>query len=142
MKAKHQRLILVLISLALISSALWIILSNLKSNIVFFYSPSELTEEIKSENKIIRIGGLVAENSVKKMNNKHFFAITDLNSSINIEYSGILPPMFRENQGMVAKGKFNENQSFIADNLLTKHDENYMPPEVAKKLKESGKWKQ
>jgi len=95
------------------------------------------------QGKTIRIGGLIAEGSLKKEDaNITKFIITDLNNSIEVSYKGILPPMFREGQGMVAKGLLSDENVFIADNLLTKHDEKYMPPEVADALKKSGKWKE
>jgi cytochrome c-type biogenesis protein CcmE len=141
MKQKHQRLVLILISLLCLGTAIGIILNNFNDNLVFFYSPSDLEEKQVEHNKIIRIGGLVKEGTVNKSEDgqQHEFYITDLTDSIKVEYKGILPPMFREGQGMVAKGKL-KGDVFIADNLLTKHDENYMPPEVAKSLKKSGKW--
>lgn len=124
------------------SVAVAIILNNFSDNMVFFYSPHELEEKNISGDRTIRIGGLVKQESVKKQDNGLTeFIITDLKDEITIIYQGILPPMFREGQGMVAKGKLNDNK-FIADELLTKHDENYMPPEVADALKKSGKWKE
>ena len=143
MKPKHKRLTLIIISLISISSAIGLILNSFNDNLVFFYSPTELMQKNIEQGKTIRIGGLIAEGSLKKEDaNITKFIITDLNNSIEVSYKGILPPMFREGQGMVAKGLLSDENVFIADNLLTKHDEKYMPPEVADALKKSGKWKE
>ncbi|MDA0782777.1 MAG: cytochrome c maturation protein CcmE [Rickettsiales bacterium] len=143
MKQKHQRLTFILLGLLCLGSAVGIILNNFQDNLVFFYSPTELKEKTIAYNKLIRIGGLVEEGTVKQSEDgqKHEFNITDLTNSVKVKYTGILPPMFREGQGMVATGKL-EGDVFIANNLLTKHDENYMPPEVAKSLKKSGQWRE
>ncbi|MFT6106635.1 MAG: cytochrome c-type biogenesis protein CcmE [Rickettsiales bacterium] len=136
---KKQRIkfiaILSLISLA----ALIFIITNFRDNIVFFYSPSEvLSVEISSkitDQKIIRVGGLVVEGSIKNSANNLQFVITDLKEEIKVTYSGIKPDLFREKQGMVAKGFWDgEGNIFVASELLAKHDENYMPPEVSKAL--------
>lgn len=121
-----------------------LILNNFKSNLVFFYSPSEIISQNVAQDKIIRIGGLVEKNSINKLPDglTTEFTITDLTNSTKVRYTGMLPPMFREEQGMVAKGKLNSEKVFIADSLLTKHDEKYMPPEVADALKKSGQWKE
>ncbi len=124
------------------AAAVALILNNFNDNLVFFYSPTEIVEKNISSDKLIRVGGLILEGSVTKPEaNITNFKITDLQTSINVTYTGILPPMFREGQGMVARGKLNADGNFIADNLLTKHDEKYMPPAVAEALKKSGKWK-
>lgn len=140
MKQKHQRLMFILAGLLSLAAAIGIILNNFNDNLVFFYSPSELAQK-NIDDKVIRIGGLVEQGTIKKLEDgeTYEFAITDLTKSVKVRYKGILPPMFREGQGMVATGKM-ETDVFIADNLLTKHDEKYMPPEVAKSLKKSGKW--
>ncbi|MFT6219813.1 MAG: cytochrome c-type biogenesis protein CcmE [Myxococcota bacterium] len=139
---KKQRIkfisILSLVSIA----ALVFIITNFRDNIVFFYSPTELlsfdNSEKISQQKIIRVGGLIKEGSVKNSSNNLEFVITDLKEEIKITYSGIKPDLFRENQGMVAKGFWdNEKFFFVASELLAKHDENYMPPEVAKALEKN-----
>lgn len=143
MKQKHQRLTFILLGLLCLGTAVGIILNNFKDNLVFFYSPTELKEQTLDTGKLIRIGGLVEEGTLEKSEDghKHQFNITDMQNSVKVKYEGILPPMFREGQGMVATGKL-EGDVFIASNLLTKHDENYMPPEVAKSLKKSGQWRE
>ena len=143
MKAKHQRLTLIIIGIFCLGIAVGLILYNFKNNLVFFYSPTQLAEQKLSEKKIIRIGGLVEKKSVKRIDSlKTEFVITDNQNSITVLYEGMLPNLFREGQGMVARGFLNKKGIFIADNLLAKHDENYMPPEVARALKESGNWQE
>lgn len=133
---KNKRIIFLtlifIISIFLVS----FILSNFKDNIVFFYSPSEI-EKISNQNSAIRVGGMIKQNSIIKLdalNTK--FIITDYKNDLTINYRGILPDLFREDQGVVAKGKFNQIiNEFDSNELLVKHDENYMPPEVAENLK-------
>jgi cytochrome c-type biogenesis protein CcmE len=118
------------------------VITNFKNNIVFFYSPSELKNpqiSTKATKKITRVGGLVKKNSFKKISNIEVeFVVTDLNKDLTINYHGLLPNLFKEGQGVVAKGKLDQiSHKFIASELLVKHDEKYMPPEVAKSLKKS-----
>lgn len=133
---KKKRLIFVssvfLISLA----ALFFIIQNFRENIVFFYSPSEL-QNVKNISKLIKVGGLVKEKSVKKIDaSRTDFIITDMQNELLIHHQGILPDLFREKQGVVASGFLNEERNeFFTRELLIKHDENYMPPEVANSLK-------
>ena len=118
-------------------AALIFIIVNFKNNLVFFYSPSELKTAKISANQIIRIGGMIEDGSIKNLPDSVLeFNITDFEETIKISFKGIKPDLFREGQGTVAKGTWNkENNIFIASELLTKHDEKYMPPEVAKSLK-------
>lgn len=137
---KKKRLFFVSSVLAISAIALIFVILNFRDNIVFFYSPSELTaEEVlqKAAGKQIRVGGLVKENSVKKIDAKTTqFEITDYAKDLKINYVGLLPDLFREGQGVVAKGKFDsEKNEFFSSELLVKHDEKYMPPEVSKSLK-------
>jgi cytochrome c-type biogenesis protein CcmE len=121
---------------------IYLIISSFNSNIVFFFSPSEIKAKKIEASKVIRLGGLVQEKSVRKINGiTTEFVLTDLKDSVIIHYNGTLPNLFREGQGMVARGKFDSKQVFIADELLAKHDENYMPKEVADALKRNGNWK-
>jgi len=113
----------------------YIVLSNLTDNIVFFYPPSEI-DKIKDINKKARVGGLVKQGSIKHIKDKKLlFTITDFSQEIEIEYSGVLPALFREGQGIVAEGVLSSPKLFIASKLLTKHDEKYMPPEINRKIK-------
>jgi cytochrome c-type biogenesis protein CcmE len=116
------------------------VITNFKNNIVFYYSPLELENphiSDKATKKIIRVGGLVKKNSFKKISNIEVeFVVTDLSKDLTINYHGLLPNLFKEGQGVVAKGKLDQvSHKFIASELLVKHDEKYMPPEVAKSLK-------
>jgi cytochrome c-type biogenesis protein CcmE len=113
----------------------------LRDTIVFFHTPKEVIEKQVAAGKRIRLGGLVAEGSLKRGEGLTIsFAITDTAKTIPVRYTGILPDLFREGQGVVAEGKLDGNGRFLADTVLAKHDENYMPPEVAKALKEQGMW--
>ena len=141
MTLRYQRLLLILISLIFIMSAVLLILYNAKENISYFYTPSELNSSNIKLNKQIRIGGFVEKNSFTKISSSSFkFNITDNIKSIYVSYDGILPDLFREGQGIVAEGMF-QNNNFIASEVLAKHDENYMPPEVADALKKNNVWK-
>jgi len=137
---KKKRLIFVGSILSISLLALFFVISNFRDNIVFFYSPSELknAEILKKINhRQIRVGGLVKEKSIKKIDALNAeFIITDLAEELKIHHTGLFPDLFREKQGVVARGKFDEEKNeFFAEELLVKHDENYMPPEVAKSLK-------
>jgi len=139
-KHKRKRIIFVGATLAISILALLFVISNFRDNMVFFYAPSELKKpEIlqKINSRQIRIGGLVKENSVKKIDALTTeFIVTDLAEELKVRYIGIVPDLFREKQGVVAKGKFDEEKNeFFSQELLIKHDEKYMPPEVAKSLK-------
>jgi cytochrome c-type biogenesis protein CcmE len=137
--SRKQKRILFISCVFLISlvSLIFIILS-FKSNIVFFYSPSELKEVSVSQNTVIRVGGLIKEGSIEQdLEAGLVFTITDNENDLVITFKGIKPDLFREGQGMIAKGKFNLAKNiFVADELLAKHDENYMPPEIKNSLKE------
>ena len=136
---KKKRIIFVVTSFLVSIMALVFVIVNFRQQIVFFYSPTELySAEIlqKTARKQIRVGGLVIEKTVKREGLITEFTITDLQTELKINYKGILPDLFREKQGVVAKGKFDvEKNEFFASELLVKHDEKYMPPEVAKSLK-------
>ena len=111
---------------------IFIVLKSLEENVVYFFSPSEIyNKETVSINKKIRIGGLVKNNSVKKTETSITFIITDLSNEIIVSYSGLTPNLFAEGKGVVAEGKLKDKKYFIADKILAKHDENYMPPEVS-----------
>jgi cytochrome c-type biogenesis protein CcmE len=141
MKRKHKRLTFVMIGLLLLGSAAALILTAFEDNIVFFYSPSELADKKPAPAQRLRIGGLVMAGSVEKLGGGVVsFAITDTAKSVTVQYKGILPDLFREGQGVVAEGHL-KGGVFQADEVLAKHDENYMPPEVAEALKKSSQWK-
>jgi cytochrome c-type biogenesis protein CcmE len=138
--SKKKRLVFIGSIIAVSIIALIFVIMNFRENIVFFYSPSELRNPAltsKIKNRQIRVGGLVAEKSIKKTDVLTTeFVITDLAQELKITYTGMLPDLFREKQGVIAKGKFDaQKNEFLSSELLVKHDENYMPPEVAKSLK-------
>lgn len=117
--------------------AISLILYALKQNINLFYTPSELLSNQKYWKNVVRIGGLVVKNTVhkNKQNLVVLFDVTDLKETITVQYEGILPDLFQEGQGIIAKGRYDQTQKmFLAQEVLAKHDENYMPPEVAKKI--------
>lgn len=130
MKQKYKRLNLILGSVVLIILGLWLVLDSFNQNIIFFITPIELKEG-NFDGKAIRIGGMVKENSLKKSSDNLTieFIITDTHEDVKIIFNGLLPSLFREKQGVVAKGVLKKN-AFIAQELLVKHDENYMPKEV------------
>mgnify|MGYP005688952477 FL=1 len=144
MKPKSQRLIILFFFLTLLGLSTFLVLKSLEDNIVYFYSPTDINKKILSNeidlSKRIRIGGLVKENSILKEGKKISFKIHDGIDEILVTYNGILPDLFREEQGIVALGKI-ENKNFSAIEILAKHDENYMPKEVSDMLKKNGKWK-
>ena len=141
MKRKHKRLTFVAIALLLLGVATALILTAFEDNIVFFYSPTDLAEKKIADGRRLRLGGLVVEGSVKKAGDAvTLFRVTDLKTQIAVSYKGLLPDLFREGQGVVAEGRL-EAGVFMASDVLAKHDETYMPPEVAEALKRSGQWK-
>lgn len=117
--------------------AVALILTAFEKNLMYFYSPSEIERGEAPKNRPFRIGGLVVENSVLRTPSGLgvWFTLTDLSEEQTVYYEGILPDLFREKQGIVAKGSLNETGLFVASEVLAKHDENYMPPEVADSLK-------
>ena len=137
-KKAKSRFFLFSILIILISLLIFFILKSLEKNIVYFLSPSEIYRETNiSFDKKIRIGGLVKINSITKEGNTINFIITDLKKEIIVSYTGLVPNLFAEGKGVVAQGKLKDKKYFIADEILAKHDENYMPPEVKKALENS-----
>ena len=142
-RPKRRRLLFLLSGVVALSAAAILTLLALDDYVDLFLMPSDVTKKIIDTNKRYRLGGLVEENSILKQSDglTTVFKITDRNNSIEVEYKGILPNLFREGQGVVVEGRIDSKGKFFASNVLAKHDESYMPPEVAKALKESGKWK-
>ena len=137
-KKAKSRFFLFSILIILISLLIFFILKSLEKNIVYFLSPTEIYNQTDiSTDKKIRVGGLVKINSIIKNGNKINFIITDLKKEIIVSYSGIIPNLFSEGKGVVAEGKLKDKKYFIADTILAKHDENYMPPEVKKSLEKT-----
>jgi len=138
-KVKLRIAVLVLF-LIVIATLVVFVLKSLEENVVYFFSPTEVNDkENISFNKTIRIGGLVKKNSINKKNNSINFVITDLNNEIVVSYSGSIPNLFSEEKGVIAEGKLKDKKYFIAEKILAKHDENYMPPEVSKALEKAKK---
>ena len=142
MNPKYKRLLILFLILSILGVATKLVLMALEENIIYFYTPNELKKKygnVKNIDNKIRIGGLVLENSVVINKNESIFEITDKKDNIRVFFKGQLPDLFREGQGIVAEGILKDNK-LIANQVLAKHDENYMPPEVADALIKSGVW--
>ena len=142
MKPKYKRLLILFLILSILGLATKLVLMALEENIIYFYTPNELKKKygnVKNIENKIRIGGLVLEDSVIINKNDSVFEITDKKDNIKVFFKGQLPDLFREGQGIVAEGILKDNK-LIANQVLAKHDENYMPPEVADALIKSGVW--
>lgn len=139
MKAKHQRLTLALLALAAIIGAALLALSGLKDQASFFYAPSDVKRDGLPLGKAVRLGGMVEAGSIKHLPDgiSIRFVVTDGQASVPVTFSGIVPDLFREKSGVVAEGQFQPDGSFVATNLLAKHDEKYMPPQVAGAMHET-----
>jgi cytochrome c-type biogenesis protein CcmE len=136
MKRRHKRIIFICAALAAIGLATWLVLGAFKENLVFFFSPTQVAAKEAPVNKTFRIGGLVGEGTLKKDPDGLTvrFTVTDTANSIPVVYKGILPDLFKEGRGCVAQGRMNADGVFYADQIMAKHDENYMPPEAAEAL--------
>lgn len=142
MKRKHKRLTFVIIAMALVGLATGLILFALGDGVSLFHSPTDIANKQPGPDQRLRLGGLVEEGSVVREEGSALvrFVVTDLENTVAVSYEGLLPDLFREGQGIVAEGRM-QNGVFVASEVLAKHDENYMPPEVADALKKSGQWK-
>ena len=134
MTAKNQRLVLVLLALAAVAAAALLALSALKDQAAFFYAPSDVKRDGVPVGRAVRLGGMVAAGSVKKAADgvRVDFVVTDGQATTPVTFAGIVPDLFREKSGVVAEGSFTPAGLFVATNLLAKHDEKYMPPELAR----------
>ena len=141
MKRKNKRLSFVVLTLLALAAAAGLVLAAFEDNIVFFHSPTEIVKKNIRPEQRLRVGGLVEEGTVKQTGRDAItsFRVTDLTTSLTVNFKGILPDLFREGQGVVAEGHY-QNGVFEAKEVLAKHDETYMPKEVADALKKSGKW--
>jgi len=140
MLSKKARSRIVVLTFLLVSAivVVFVVLKSLEENVVYFFSPTEIyNKENISFNKKIRVGGLVKEGSITNNQTSVNFIVTDLNNEIIVSYSGSLPNLFSEGKGVVAEGKLKDKKYFIADKILAKHDENYMPPEVSEALEKA-----
>ncbi len=142
MTRKQRRGVLIGLCVAVLAVAVGLVLFALEDNIVFFHSPSDVAEKKITPGQRFRLGGLVAKGSVKRGEGTTVrFAITDTAKTVNVSFTGVLPDLFREGQGVVTEGKLDAGGLFVADNVLAKHDETYMPPEVADSLRKQGVWR-
>jgi cytochrome c-type biogenesis protein CcmE len=140
MTRKGKRLTLIAGAMAVLGIAAGLMLFALRDNIVFFYTPSELAKKEVASGARLRIGGLVKEGSVVKNGQDVSFTVTDKTSDLAVSYTGLLPDLFREGQGVVVDGVLQAGGAFRADSVLAKHDERYMPRDVADALKKQGVW--
>jgi len=141
MTRKQRRLVMIGSGLAVLAVAAVLVMTALRDSIVFFNSPTDIVEKNMQAGSRIRLGGLVQPGSLQRKNIDASFDVTDGKNVIRVSYRGILPDLFREGQGVVAEGQLIDGHSFRADSVLAKHDENYMPKEVADALKKQGHWK-
>lgn len=137
MKSRHKKLAFIVAGVAGVAVIVALIMNAFRSNLVFFFTPSQVIAKEAPVDRTFRIGGLVEKGSLKRENDglTVHFVVTDLKHDMNVTYKGILPDLFKEGKGVVAQGKLNAQGQFIADQVLAKHDANYMPPEVASELK-------
>jgi cytochrome c-type biogenesis protein CcmE len=138
---KRQRLVLVIVALVLLGGASGLVLFALSDSVAFFVTPSDIATGKVEADKRFRLGGLVVAGSVERNDGTVRFRLTDQAKEVPVRYRGILPDLFREGQGIVAQGVLGEDGVFAASEVLAKHDENYMPPEVAEALKRAGVWR-
>lgn len=142
MTRRQRRSVFILSGMGVLGVAAFLVLSALQDSIVFFYSPSDIEAKAIEPGRRIRIGGLVAEGSVQKSGGTNVsFDISDGARTVKVSYHGLLPDLFREGQGIVAEGRLESPGQLTADTVLAKHDEKYMPPEVAESLKKTGVWR-
>ena len=136
MKPRHRRLIFVVLGLALLGVTAALVLNAFRSNLVFFYSPTQVADKEAPVNKTFRLGGLVEQGSLKRLADgvTVTFVVTDTGKSIPVRYKGILPDLFKQGKGVVAQGRLAPDGVFHASEVLAKHDENYMPPEAAEAI--------
>lgn len=141
MKYKHQRLLLIFVGLTGLGIAAFLILMAFQDSLIFFYTPSDLAHKTIPGGQRIRVGGLVKPHSLYQEGEKIQFTITDQKETLKVNYQGLLPDLFREGQGVVVEGYLQGSSIFQAESVLAKHDENYMPQEVADRLKKEGLWR-
>ncbi len=141
MKPKMQRLWLIGLGLLGLGLAAFFVMTAFQDALVFYYLPSDLQHKKIASSQRIRVGGLVEVNSVQKKGENVTFHVTDQQGTVRVNYTGVLPDLFREGQGVVAEGYLVTPEEFKAESVLAKHDENYMPKEIADQLKKEGRWK-
>ena len=137
-KKVKSRIFILILSFVSLAIIIFFVLRSLEENVIYFFSPTEIYNKSDiSFNKKIRVGGLVKEGSTSKSGTIINFIITDLKNEIIVSYNGSVPNLFSEGKGVIAEGKLKDKKYFVADKILAKHDENYMPPEVSKSLEKS-----
>jgi cytochrome c-type biogenesis protein CcmE len=141
MKSRHKRIAIIVAGIVLLAIAATLLLQSFQSNLVFFFSPTEVAEGKSPQQGNFRIGGLVESGSIKRNGTEVHFKVTDTVKTMDVVYTGILPDLFKEGKGVVAQGKQGPDGIFIADQVLAKHDENYMPPEAADALEKAKQYK-
>jgi len=129
-KPRHKRLAIIIGALAALGVATALVLNAFQSNLVFFYTPSQIAKGEAPKGRAFRVGGMVKAGSVQRQDMTVRFVVTDTAREIPVNYTGILPDLFREGKGVVAQGKLGADGQFVASEVLAKHDENYMPPEA------------
>lgn len=135
-------MVFILVGLVILGLAAWLVFNALGNNMSYFYSPTEVMQKKAPKDHLFRLGGMVVKGSVQRGKELTVrFAVTDTANVVNVEYTGILPDLFEEGQGVIAQGKLGDNGIFVASEVLAKHDENYMPPEVADALEKAGQMK-
>lgn len=139
MKTRNKRFLLVTVGLALLSLAAWLVLSAFQKNLVFFFTPTQILAGEAPQGRSFRVGGMVEKGSLQRQADgvTVSFIVTDTAQRVTVNYRGMLPDLFKEGKGVVAQGKLTAGQVFVADEVLAKHDENYMPPEAAYALKKA-----
>ncbi len=140
MKARHKRFGFLLVGLVVLGAASWLVFNALGNNLSYFFSPTEVAENKVPSDHIFRLGGLVQPGTLERGEKLTVhFDVTDNAHSVKVAYTGILPDLFKEGQGVIAQGRMSPEGIFVADEVLAKHDENYMPPEVADALEKGHK---
>ena len=143
MKTRHKRIALIVGGLVILGAVVALVLNAFQSNLVFFFSPTQVAAGEAPKGKPFRIGGMVKEGSIQREPDGVTlrFVVTDTEKEMDVLYKGILPDLFKEGKGAVAQGRIGEDGVFVASEVLAKHDENYMPREVSDRLKETGEWR-
>lgn len=139
MKPRHKRLTLALLGLSGLGLAAWFVLSAFQQNLVFFFTPTQVQAGEAPAQRSFRVGGMVEKGSIQRQPDgiTYSFVVTDMIKRVSVQYKGLLPDLFKEGKGVVAQGKLRADGTFVADEVLAKHDENYMPPEAAYALKQA-----
>ena len=139
MKSRHKRLFGIGLGLMLLCGAVYFVLNAFQSNLVFFFTPTQVAAGEAPKDGSFRVGGLVKEGSIQRQDLAIEFTVTDLHQDVQVRYVGLLPDLFKEGKGVVAQGRLDAGRLFVASEVLAKHDENYMPPEAQHALDEAAK---